>query len=144
MAEEIKAAIRRFYSEVVEKGNVDVIDELSTEDFVEHEPVPGVEAEGREVPRQFFTLWREAFSDTRVEVHRILVDGDFAAAHVTFAATHTGEFMGIPPTGKQFQMQVIDLLRFEDGRAAEHWGVSDVAGMLHQLGVMPATAGVTA
>ncbi len=143
MAEDIKADIRRFYEEVVEKGNLDVIDELCTPDFVEHEQVPGVEGEGTEVVRQFFTIWRNAFPDTRVEVHHILVDGDMAAVHCTFAATHTGDWMGMPPTGKQFRMPLFDLLRFEGGKAAEHWGVADVAGMMQQLGAMPAPAGVS-
>ncbi len=58
-------------------------------------------------------------------------------ARVTFQGTHSGEFQGIPATGKQVSMQVIDILRIENGKVVERWGLSDQVGMMQQLGVMP-------
>jgi predicted ester cyclase len=51
--------------------------------------------------------------------------------------THQGEFNGIPPTGKSFSVEMIDRVRTRDGKAVEHWGVSDTMGMMTQLGVIP-------
>ena len=68
----------------------------------------------------------------------VLVDGDRAVARVRFSGTKTGEFMGMPATGKSVSVQVIDIIRFgEDGLALEHWGVFDTMSLLQQLGVAP-------
>ena len=53
-------------------------------------------------------------------------------------ATHQGEFMGVPPTGTQVEMQLIDIMRFDDdGLVCEHWGVADMLSLMQQLGVVP-------
>ena len=56
----------------------------------------------------------------------------------TFHGTHSGELMGIPPTGKPVSIQVVDILRLRDGKVTEHWGEVDMLGLLQQLGVAPA------
>jgi predicted ester cyclase len=57
---------------------------------------------------------------------------------VTFRGTHSKDFQGMPATGKQIEMQVIDILRVEDGKIMERWGVADNLAMMQQLGAMPA------
>jgi len=54
-----------------------------------------------------------------------------------FRGTHRGELMGIPPTGRTVAIDVIDVVRLEDGRTVEHWNVVDRLGLLHQLGAIP-------
>ena len=55
----------------------------------------------------------------------------------TFHGTHQGPFMGMPPTGKQAAVDVIDIFRIEDGKIAEHWAVTDMLGLMKQLGMIP-------
>ncbi len=138
MSEENKAFMRRFYDDVVNGGNLALIDELFAPEFVEHEPFPGL-GPGREGVRQFFTTMRAAFPDLQMKIDDIIAEGDKAVARVTMSGTHRGEFMGTPPTGKTFNVTTIDIVRFAEGKAAEHWGATDTAGMMEQLGV-PATA----
>jgi steroid delta-isomerase-like uncharacterized protein len=132
-----KAMMQRFYDEVVNAGNIDVIDELLSEDFTEHEEVPGL-PQDREGVKQFFAMMRNAFPDLHFAVEEMLAEGDLVAAHVTVRGTHTGgEFMGIPAGGRSVDFQAMDLVRFGDGIATAHWGVTDMVTMLTQLGAMP-------
>jgi predicted ester cyclase len=78
-----------------------------------------------------------AFPDFRAEIHDLLADRDLVVTRKTFHGTHDGGFMGIPPTGKQVAFDVIDIVRYENGRLAEHWNVVDQLGLMQQLGVIP-------
>jgi steroid delta-isomerase-like uncharacterized protein len=138
MSEDSKALMRRF-NEEVNAGNLDVIDELLSEDFVEHEEFPGIEPT-REGVKQFFAMLRSAFPDLRMEDHEMVAEGDLVFARSTMSGTHQGEFMSLPPTGKRMEVQVMDLVRLRDGKAVEHWGVTDAMTMMQQLGAMPEEA----
>jgi steroid delta-isomerase-like uncharacterized protein len=134
-----KAALQRFYDEVVNAGRLELIDELLTEDFVEHEEFPDIPPT-REGVRQFFGLMRGAFPDLRMEAEHVLAEGDLVAAHIHITGTHQGEFMGVPASGRRIDLRAIDLLRFRDGRASEHWGVTDVMLLMTQIGAIPPPA----
>jgi len=134
MSEQMKASARRFFQEVVSEGRLDVIPELVAEDFVEHETLPGA-PEGREAVGWFVTAFRSAVPDLRAELDDLIVEGDKLVARSTWSGTHEGELFGMPATGKLFVMNVIDIVRFEGDRVVEHWGVSDVAGMMQQVGL---------
>jgi predicted ester cyclase len=82
-------------------------------------------------------MFRAAFPDLRCDVEDTLAEGDKVVIRSTMRGTHQGEFMGIPPTDKQFTASVIDIIRFDNGQAVEHWGNSDDLGMMQQLGVIP-------
>lgn len=130
------ASMRRFY-ETVSSGEVDAFIDLLSDDFVEHEQMPGTPA-GREGTRQLFKMIAAAFPDMKWEPEDILVDGDKAVARTRFTGTNDGEFMGMPPTGKRVSAQLIDIVRFgDDGLAHEHWGVFDMMGLMTQLGAVP-------
>jgi predicted ester cyclase len=76
-----------------------------------------------------------------MSVEDLVADGDKTVARVTVAGTHRGSFMGIPPTGASVDMQLIDIMRFDEaGRVCEHWGVADMLSLMQQLGVVPAGA----
>jgi len=136
-----KALMQHFIDEVVNGRNLDAIDELLSEDFVEHEELPGLEP-GRNGVKQFFGMMEAAFPDLRFNVQHLLAEGDLVVAHSAVTGTHTGsDFMGIPASGKPVAVSVIDLVRFRDGVGVEHWGVADMATMLQQLGVMPPPPG---
>jgi steroid delta-isomerase-like uncharacterized protein len=131
-----KAVMERFYAEVVNAGNIDLIDELLTEDFVEHEDFPGITSD-REGVKQFFGMFLGAFPDATFTPEQVLGDGDLVAARVRVRGTHQGEFMGVPATGKPIDVQAIDVVSFTDGKGTAHWGVFDAMTMMQQLGAMP-------
>lgn len=106
------------------------------EDFVEHEAVPGMDS-SREASKQMFAMMHTAFPDFRATVHEVLQDGDKVVCRVTFSGTHQGEFMGMPASGKPVEMPVIDVLQFRDDKIVAHWGVSDMSGVLAQIGGPP-------
>ncbi len=141
--QDLKALTRRFYEEAVNQGRLEVVDELCAPDFVDHEEFPGLTPD-REGVKQFITMFRGAFPDLRFAIEDILLEDDKAAIRATIRGTHQGEFMGIPPTGREIAVQTIDIVRIRDGQATEHWGLTDMAAMLTQLGVMPEPAAAQA
>ena len=137
-AEQNKALVRRLVEEVINQGNASVIDELLIPDFVEHEELPPGIPPGREAPKAMFTMLRSAFPDIKATIEHLVAEGDEVAVHMTWTGTHSGEFMGIPPTGKSISINVIDIMRIAEGKFVEHWGVMDSMAMMQQLGVVPA------
>jgi steroid delta-isomerase-like uncharacterized protein len=134
-----RETMQRFYDEVVSQGRFEVADELAAPDLVEHETQTGEPGTVEDV-KEFFTEFRQAFPDLQVKVEQIFEDGDTCVARVRFLGTQEGEFQGIPPSGKRIDIESIDIVRFEDGKAAEHWGVTDQLRMMQQLGVIPEEA----
>ena len=130
-----KATMLRLYDEVFSQGDFDLGDELLADDFVEHEEAPPGIPPGKAAPRTLMTMMRAAFPDFHAAAEELLEDGDKVIARARFSGTHQGEFMGIPATGKRFDIAVIDIIEFRDGKAIAHWGVMDMAGMMEQLGV---------
>ena len=83
-------------------------------------------------------MYRIAFPDMRMDVEEVLTSGDKAIVRARVTGTHQGEFMGMPATGKSFDVKLIDIMRFgNDGLAHEHWGVIDALAMMQQLGAVP-------
>ena len=140
-AEQNKAAFRRMVDEVFNRGNFALIDEGVAPDFIEREELPPGFPPGREGIMLLTQMLRSAFPDFKATIDDMLADGDRVATRMTWTGTHQGEFMGIPPTGKRISIQVIDFVRFADGRFAEHWGLMDNMGMMQQLGAIPAPGG---
>jgi len=134
MSDTNKALLRRFYDEVIGQGKLDLIDELISPDFIEHEEFPDLPP-GREGVKQVFKMFLEGFPDLHFHVKDMVAEGDKVVARLTMHGTHKGPFMGMPPTGKEVFVQAIDILRFTDGKAVEHWGVTDQMSMMQQLGI---------
>jgi steroid delta-isomerase-like uncharacterized protein len=134
-----KDLVRRFNKEVFENANLDALDDFLTENTVEHQtPPPGVQMKpGREGIKAILKVYLDAFSDFSVEVVDEVEEGDRVATRAIYTATHTGAFAGIPPTGKRFPVESIDIARFEGDRIAEHWGLIDLGALLTGLGAMP-------
>ena len=135
--EENKAILHRFYDEVFNQGNVALIDELIAPEAIDHEKFPGVEGSAREVARYFVTHIRSAFPDLHLQVHDLLAEGDKVVGRISMSGTHQGEFMGIEATGRAMTVNAIDIVRFANGKAVEHWAITDIMGMMQQLGVVP-------
>lgn len=139
MSEDNKALTQRFM-EAVNSGRIDeVVDELVADDFVEHEePPPGFPeaATDKESVRIFFKAMADTFEGLRMDVEAVLAEGDEVVVRSRMRGKHTGEFAGIPATNRDVDIEVIDWVRIVDGKAVEHWGVSDVASLMVQLGAM--------
>src|SRR5262245_45840986 len=93
MSEQNKARARQFYSEVMQKGNLAMIDDLVAPNFLDHQPAPG-QAPGSAGVKQFVTALRAAISGLQVSVEHIIAEGDMVVAHVVTRGKHTGELMG--------------------------------------------------
>jgi steroid delta-isomerase-like uncharacterized protein len=124
-------------------GNLDLLDTTTAVDLVEHAAYAGA-APGLAGWKQSLAGMQAAIPDFRFEVHAILADGDRAAIYSTTRGTHLGEMMGIPPTGKVIAVEAVDIVRVQDGKVVEHWGVFDEMGMMRQLGLIPEAGGDTA
>jgi steroid delta-isomerase-like uncharacterized protein len=138
MAEGVEL-IRRFYDEMLGQGNVDDLGDVVTEDIVDHEPFPG-QSDGIEGVKEFIEMMRSSFSDLKATIGPSVENGDLASAEVTITAKHTGEFMGVPASDKSVEVESIDIIRVEDGKCAEHWGVTDLLGLMQQIGAIPEPA----
>lgn len=138
--EQNKALARQLVEEVMNQGNISMIDEIINPDFVEHEELPPGIPPGREAPKAMFSMLRSAFPDFKATIDDLIAEGDKVVIRHTWTGTHKGEFMGIPPTGKSVSFGVIDIIRIADGKFVEHWGQMDQMAMMQQLGVAPAPA----
>ena len=78
-----------------------------------------------------------AFPNVEEIIEDQVAEGDKVATRLTFSGTHSGELMGIPPTGKQVTFTAITIDQLVDGKITERWHLFDTLGMLQQLGVIP-------
>lgn len=133
--DENKAIVRRFVADVFEKGDRGSVDELVAEDFVSHTwPSTG---DGRRDLRRAMERVSKGLSDVAFTIDDLIAEGDQVVARLTAGATQTGEFMGMPPSGKRYTVPEIHIFRIRDGQIVEHWHQLDQLGMMRQLGAMP-------
>jgi steroid delta-isomerase-like uncharacterized protein len=135
MNESNDRVMQRAFREIMQHGNVGAIDELFASDFTGHDTAGGTF--GREEFREGVRAMLAAFSERRVVIEDQLADGDKVATRWTVTATHSGEFQGIPATGRRGSMTEISIDRVAGGKVVESWEVTDDAGLLRQLGVLP-------
>lgn len=135
-AEENKAIIRRYIEEAWNRGNLGIVDEVMSPDYARYMADP-VKPLNREQQKQRIAAFRNAFPDFHLTIEDLIAEGDKVVFRMTARGTHQGQFMGIPPTGKQITISIIDIVRLVDGKLVEHWGNRDDLGMLQQLGAIP-------
>ena len=129
--------IARFGREVLNDKNVDAIDEIAAEDFVELDPVPGQGA-GREGLKEFLaTIAFPAFPDQQWVTEEQITSGEKVVSRFTWYGTHQGTFMGIPATGRQVAVKGMVIDRVVDGKWKDSRILMDTLGLLHQLGALP-------
>ncbi len=135
-AEQNKQIARRVPEELATDGDLDLIDELFAADAVEHDPFG--DHGGRAAIREGMERLLAAFPDFSATVEEIVGEADLVAMRVTLRGTHEGEFAGVEPTGRAFEVGNSVFTRIEDGMIAERWVQPDTLGMLQQLGIDPA------
>jgi predicted ester cyclase len=133
--EENKALVRRFYEEI-DKGNLDAMDELVAEDYLDHNPppFPGL-APGRVGLKQAFEIFWKATPGYH-QIEEQIAEGDKVVTRMTSYGKHEGDLPGAPRTGNDLKMTSITIHRIENGRLAEKWAEKDVMAFLIQIGVM--------
>lgn len=137
MSEENKRITRRLLDELFEEGNLDAADELLHPDFVNHEAPPG-SPQGPDGLKETVSWLRGIWGPMRFDVEDEICEGDKVVARVIMRGRHVGEFLGRPPTGKEFATKQIHIWRLEGGRVIEHWSVRDDLGQALQLGLIGA------
>ncbi len=137
MTEELKAKARRIWEEIFPNGDVDDLAEVIAKDSIDHTARPD-EPQGLAGVRQTMLWLGTVFSDQRWEIHQVIGEGETVVVYCTFHGRHTGDLMGIPPTNREVAMDYVQILRFQDGKAVERWGVRDDMALMRQLGVLPA------
>jgi steroid delta-isomerase-like uncharacterized protein len=146
MSEENKALVRRVFEEAWSQGRIEVIDEVTSPDFVDHDPQnPSRGTRGPDAIKPLVTMYRKAFPDLSLTIDAMYADGDQVITRWTATGTHTGELPGMPATGKRSTITGISIDCVEDGEITESWTNWDTLGMLQQLGIAPgAEAAATA
>ncbi|MBN2349542.1 MAG: ester cyclase [Bacteroidales bacterium] len=117
------------------KGNTNVFDTYTSTDFVEHQY--GFIPPNAEGVKKAITSLHYAFPDFSLTINDLIIGGDKVWGRMTGSGTHKKQFGPMPPTGKKFEITVIDIMRFKEGKLIEHWGVADRMALLEQLGMKP-------
>jgi predicted ester cyclase len=129
-----KTVIRRIFDDVINHGKIEVVDDLFDPEFQSTVPQGILDREGF---KEYVRTWRVGFPDVRCQVEDLIAEGDQVAWSVRASGTHTGEFMGIPPTGNTVDFDSLNLATVRDGRLYRHRVMMDLATMMRQLGVGP-------
>lgn len=122
------------FADMLNTGNPAALDTFMVEGYVNHNPF--VE-DGLAANKAFWRQWLAAFPDTQVTVEDAFTAGDRVVGRFTYRATHRGEFLRIPATGRPIEMRSIDIWRVEDGKMVEHWDELNSLELMQQLGVVP-------
>ena len=138
-AEEQKALVRLFIDDVFLRGDFAAVDDLMTDDFVSHTSGPG--ASGKDGMKQAIKRVSGGLSDASMTIEDMIAEDDRVAVRLTGHAVQTGEFMGMPASGKAYTIGEIHIFRLRDGRVAEHWHQADFLSMMRQLGALPEMGG---
>ena len=135
-AEERKAMVRRAIDEAMNRGNVAIMDEMISPNYVFH-GADGSELRGIPAYKEFISMVRGAFPDIHYDVEDIACEGDTVAVRASLTGTNTAAWRGIPPTGKKVAMQEAIFFRFDGDKPVEEWQFINQLVMLQQLGIFP-------
>jgi steroid delta-isomerase-like uncharacterized protein len=133
--EENKALVRRFYEEI-DRGNLEAMDELVAEDYIDHSPPPFPVGPGRAGLKDAFKLFWDATPGRHV-IEDQIAEGDKVVTRLTAFGKHEGDLPGAPRTGNEMQMTAVTIHRIANGKLAEKWSNKDELSLLQQLGVIP-------
>ncbi|MBY6242916.1 ester cyclase [Methylosinus sp. Sm6] len=128
-----RAVLAALGESVFARKDFSKLDQLMRDDYIQHNSLV---AQGSEGFREFFETWFKAVPDFKYELKKLVAEGDLVWAYGTYSGTQTGDWLGIPATGKSYAFDAVDIFRVADGRLAEHWDVLDTYGLFKQLGVV--------
>jgi steroid delta-isomerase-like uncharacterized protein len=134
-AQENKAVLQRAVAYLSDPENRDAYFNLYDDNCVLHGYglPPGIEA-----IKGFYRVFWDAFPDAQLTIEDLVAEDDKVACRFSFTATHAGDFLGIPPTGKRVTVTGITILRFANGKCVERWSSADFLSFLQQVDALPA------
>jgi predicted ester cyclase len=139
--EDNKRIVQRFYDEVMGKGDLNVLDEVMDENFVDHGEALFGSPQGREILKQEIAATHGILPDLNVHLEGIVAAADLVGVRGTMRCTHRGTFLGVPGTGHELTWKGIAMFRVANGKIVERWFNSDSVSILRQLGLAPPAAG---
>lgn len=128
-----KEVVRRFNMEVIQEGNEAAFQALTAPDFVNHAAPQGMPNGPESMWNTFQNVLRPALSGLKVTILDQIAEGDKVMTRKSIAGIHTGSLMGIPATGEEVVISVIDIVRVQDGRYAEHWGLNTLPAIVASI-----------
>jgi len=132
-AKDNKEKVRRTVEEAINKGKLDVVDEVMDASYVYH--VPGNEVTGPDGFKLYIAMMRAALPDLEMTIEDMVAEGDMVASRFTIRGTHHGDFMGVAPTGKKVEISEAVFIRFKNGKEVEAWPYTDTLSVYQQMGV---------
>ena len=134
------AIVQRFVEELWNNRKLDVADEIFAVDCITHQLRSGEPAisaaRDPETLKQHVREWVSAFPDLQFILQQTVASDDRVASQITMRGTHTREWMGVSPTGKQISIEMIVIHRIEAQKIVEDWVLVDSLGFFQQLGVV--------
>jgi len=128
--EENKAVVRRLFEEIVSEGKVEVAEEIFAPDFL----WPQFGLRGPEGAKQWANNFRAAFPDVHDTVEEQVAEGDVVVSRVTVRGTNSGEYYGMPPTGRYAEWPAVGIDRLRDGKIVERFAIFDPLDLMRKLG----------
>lgn len=121
------------YSKAWAKADLKKLDALTSDRIALHSPPPGLTPDKQGV-LDSARLMHEAFPDQELKLDHVIASKDEAACHFTISGTHTGDFMGLPPTGRRVQIEGVSIVKVRNGKVVEDITEIDAMGLMDQLG----------
>lgn len=135
-----EALMTKFTDEVINKHNIAMIDSLVAPDYMEHQADPNYSPD-RAGLKKSMEDFAKGFPDANSKINFMMADSDRVMIEYTLTGTNTGSMMSMPATGKKMNIEGVDIVRFKDGKAIEHWGFMEEMKLMQQMGMMPAMGG---
>jgi len=133
MSEQNKIVVQRFNQYVIAEGSREAFDALVADRFINRSAPEGTAGDRESLWRTFDQILRPALTDLQVNIEDQIAERDWVTTRKTITGRHTGELMGVAPTGKAVIISVIDMVRIAEGKYVEHWGLNTLAQVLSQL-----------
>lgn len=133
MSDENKEVVRRFNIEVIQNGSEAAFHALMSPDFMNHATPPGMPQGPESMWNTFEKVLRPALSNLKVVIHDQIAEADKVTTRKTISGIHSGTLLGVPATGRELTISVIDIVRIEGGRYAEHWGLNTLSNVIATL-----------
>ena len=131
-----KEAMKKGF-EAFETGNTDSLGKYIAEDAKDHSLPPEIKTTGLQAVKDIIAMHHTAFTNLKVNTLNITAEGDMVYAHYNMKGDNTGAWGAMPATNKSIDVNGVDVVRFENGKAVEHWGYFEEVKMFKQLGLMP-------
>lgn len=135
--EENKQLVKKIFNEAFNARNMSIVDDL-IDPFYVNRGIPNAKT-GAAGLKEILQQFTDGFPDMKINVEHIIAEDNMVATRGYWTGTNKGSFMGVPPSNKQVRIEYIDVWKIENGKAVENWVQMDMASLMQQIGMMPAT-----